>query len=76
MADFSQFKAVLVDLLENEKDPVVKAEIIQKIVHIPEGMLARLREKIKSSKLTFVKGDFLLNRFQMAHSIPFFEDWS
>ena len=33
MADFNQFKAVIVDLLENENDPVVKAAIIQKMVH-------------------------------------------
>ena len=33
MADFNQFKAVIVDLLENENDPVVKTAIIQKMVH-------------------------------------------
>lgn len=33
MADFNQFKAVIVDLLENENDPVVKTTIIQKMVH-------------------------------------------
>jgi hypothetical protein len=33
MADFNQFKAVIVDLLENENDPVVKSAIIQKMVH-------------------------------------------
>lgn len=33
MTDFNQFKAVIVDLLENESDPVVKTTIIQKLVH-------------------------------------------
>lgn len=33
MADFKEFKAVIVDLLENENDPVIKTGIIQKIVH-------------------------------------------
>lgn len=33
MTDFNQFKAVIVDLLENENDPVVKAAIIQKMAH-------------------------------------------
>jgi hypothetical protein len=33
MTDFNQFKAVIVDLLENESDPVVKTMIIQKLVH-------------------------------------------
>ncbi len=33
IADFNQFKAVVVDLLENENDPVVKTAIIQKMVH-------------------------------------------
>ncbi len=33
MADFKEFKAVIVDLLKNENDPVIKTAIIQKIVH-------------------------------------------
>lgn len=33
MADFKEFKAVIVDLLENENDPVIKTAIIGKIVH-------------------------------------------